>query len=138
MGMKYPDRVEPKKPEKRSKGTSSEDRAAKKRKISSADAEASKADLEVSSSKPPLPPPKVPTTKKGNHLVRYLHDVPPREMCSDSFLRELEDTISYSPLRGESMELYLDQFGSLLSGVDSVGEVVVKLNPGRGGGASQC
>ena len=46
----------------------------------------------------------------------------------------LEETISYSPLRGESMELYLDQFGSLLSGPDSVGDVVVKLNPSRGGG----
>ena len=32
------------------------------------------------------------------------------------------------------MKLYLDQFGSLLSGADSVGEVVVKLNPSRGGG----
>ena len=32
------------------------------------------------------------------------------------------------------MELYLDQFGSLLSGPDSVGDVVVKLNPSRGAG----
>ena len=32
------------------------------------------------------------------------------------------------------MELYLDQFGSLLSGSDSVGDVVVKLNPSRGAG----
>ena len=79
----------------------------------------------------------MPSTKKGNRLVRYLRDVPLGEMCTNSFLRELEDTISYSPLRGESMELYLDLFGSLLSGTDSVGEVVVKLNPSRGG-ASQC
>ena len=98
--MKYPDRVEPKKPEKRSKGISDEDPAAKRTKVSSVDAEASKADSKVSSSKPPRPPTKVPSTKKGNRLVRYLRDVPPREMCSDSFLRELEDTISYSPLRG--------------------------------------
>jgi len=69
MGVKYPDRVEPKKPEKRSKGTSSEDPAAKKRKVSSADAEAPKADPKVSSSRLPRPPPKVPSTKKGNHLV---------------------------------------------------------------------
>ena len=52
-------------------------------------------------------------------------------MCSSSFLQELEDTISYSPLRGEPMELYLDQFGSLLSVPDSVGDVVVKLNPSK-------
>ena len=45
------------------------------------------------------------------------------------FLRELEKTVSLSPLRGESMELYLDQFGSLLLGPDSVGDVVVKLHP---------
>jgi len=32
------------------------------------------------------------------------------------------------------MELYLDQFGSLLSGPDSVGDVVVKLNPSSGVG----
>ena len=32
------------------------------------------------------------------------------------------------------MELYLDQFGSLLSGPESVGDVVVKLNPSRGTG----
>ena len=51
---------------------------------------------------------------------------------SESFLRDLEDTVSLSPLRGESMELYLDQFGSLLSGLDSVGDVVVKLNPSSG------
>ena len=42
-------------------------------------------------------------------------------MGSESFMRELEETISYSLLRGESMELYLDQFRSLLSGPDSVG-----------------
>ena len=30
------------------------------------------------------------------------------------------------------MDLYLDQFGSLLSGPDSIGDVVVKLNPSRG------
>ena len=32
------------------------------------------------------------------------------------------------------MELYLDQFGSLLSGQDNIGDVVVKLNPSRGVG----
>jgi hypothetical protein len=32
------------------------------------------------------------------------------------------------------MELYLDQFGSLLSGPDSVGDVVVKLYPSSGTG----
>ena len=32
------------------------------------------------------------------------------------------------------MELCLDQYGSLLSGPDSVGDVVVKLNPSRGDG----
>ena len=32
------------------------------------------------------------------------------------------------------MELCLDQFGSLLSGPDSVGDVVVKLNPSKGAG----
>ena len=42
--------------------------------------------------------------------------------------------MSLSPLRGESMELYLDQFGSLLSGPDSVGDVVVKLHPSSGAG----
>jgi len=108
MGVRYPDRVEPKKPEKRSKGTSSEDPAAKKRKVSSADVEAPKAEPKVSSSRPPRPPPKVPSTKKGNRLVQYLRDVAPREMCSESFMRVLEETISHSPLRGESMELYLD------------------------------
>ena len=50
------------------------------------------------------------------------------------FLRELEETVSLSPLRGESMEHYLDQFGSLLSGPDSVGYVVMKLNPSSGAG----
>ena len=134
MGVRYPDRVEPKKPEKRSKGTSSEDPATKKKKVSFADAEASKAYPKVLSAKPPRPPPKVPSAKKGNRLVRYLRDVPPREMCSESFLRQLEETVSYSPLREESMELYFDQFGSLLSGPDSVGDVVVKLNPSRGVG----
>ena len=69
MGVRYPDRVEPKKPEKRSKGTSSEDPAAKKRKVSSADTEAPKAEPKVSSLRPPRSPPKVPSTKKGNHLV---------------------------------------------------------------------
>jgi hypothetical protein len=53
-------------------------------------------------------------------------------MCGESFLRELEETVSLSPLRDEPMELYLDQFGSLLSGPDSVGDVVVMLNPSRG------
>ena len=74
----------------------------------------------------------MPSAKKGNRLVRYLRDVPPREMCSESFLRQLEETVSYSPLREESMELYFDQFGSLLSGPDIIGDVVVKLNPLRG------
>ena len=32
------------------------------------------------------------------------------------------------------MELYLDQFGSLLSGPDSIGDVVVKLHPPSGTG----
>ena len=32
------------------------------------------------------------------------------------------------------MELYLDQFGSLLLGPDSVGDVVVKLHPSSGTG----
>jgi len=47
---------------------------------------------------------------------------------SESFKGGLEETISYSLLREESMELYLDQFRSLLSGPDSVGDVVVKLH----------
>jgi len=46
----------------------------------------------------------------------------------------LEETISYCPLRGEPMELYLDQFGSLLSGLDSVGDVVVSLHRSSGTG----
>ena len=59
MGVKYPDREEPKKLEKRSKGTSSEDPAAKKRKVSSVDVGSSKAEPKVLSAKPPRPPPKV-------------------------------------------------------------------------------
>ena len=47
MGVKYPDREEPKKTEKRSKGASGEDPVAKKRKISSADAGSSKATPKV-------------------------------------------------------------------------------------------
>ena len=78
--------------------------------------------------RPPRPPPKVPSAKKGNRLARYLRGVSHSELSSESFMRELEETISYSPLRGEPMELYLDQFGSLLSGPDSVGDVVVKLH----------
>ena len=74
------------------------------------------------------------STKKGNRLVRYLRGVSHSEMCSESFILELEETISYSPLRGESMELYLDQFGSLLSGPDNVRDVVVKLHPPSGTG----
>ncbi|XP_039805127.1 uncharacterized protein LOC120669437 [Panicum virgatum] len=69
MGVKYPDREEPKKPEKRSKGTSGEDPAAKKRKVSSADADASKADPKVLTAKLPRPPPKAPSTKKGPDSV---------------------------------------------------------------------
>jgi len=98
MGVKYPNQEEPRKPEKRSKGTSSEDPAVKKRKVSSADTEASKAKPKILSAKLPRPPPKVPSAKKGNRLVRYLRDVPPREMCSESFMWELEETVSYSPL----------------------------------------
>ena len=68
MGVKYTDREEPKKPEKRSKGASSEEPSAKKRKASTADDDAPKADPKtdpkVSSSRPPRPPPKVPSTKK--------------------------------------------------------------------------
>ena len=94
MGVKYPDREEPNKPEKRNKGASSEDPAANKRKVSSADAETSKAGPKVLSAKPPRPPPKVLSTKKGNRLVRYLRGVPHSEMCSESFMRELEETVS--------------------------------------------
>jgi hypothetical protein len=126
--VKYVDREEPKKPERRGKGASGEEPVAKKRKMSSADIGSSKATSKVLVTKPPRPPPKV-MPKKGNRLTRYLRNVSSSEMCSESFLRELEETVSLSPLRGESMELYLDQFGSLLSDPDSVGEVVVKLNP---------
>ncbi|KAG2604939.1 hypothetical protein PVAP13_4NG151319 [Panicum virgatum] len=69
MGVKYPDREEPKKPEKRSKGASSEDPAAKKRKVSSADVGSSKAEPKVLSAKPPRPPPKVLLSKKGPDSV---------------------------------------------------------------------
>ena len=113
VGVKYPDQEEPKKPEKRSKGALGEDPATKKRKISSADAECSKVAPKVPATKPLLPPPKVPSAKKGNRLARYLRGVSHSELSSESFMRELEETISYSPLRGEPMELYLDQFGSL-------------------------
>jgi len=98
MGVKYPDREEPKKPEKRSKGASGEDPAAKKRKFSSADAGSSKAAPKVLATKPHRPPPRVPLAKKGNRLARYLRGVSHSELCSESFMRELEDTISYSPL----------------------------------------
>ena len=58
MGVRYPDWEEPKKPEKRSNGASSEYPAAKKRRVSSADAGSLKADPKVLSSKPPRPPPR--------------------------------------------------------------------------------
>ena len=98
MGVKYPNREETKKPEKRSKGASVEDHAVKKRKVSSADAGSSKADPKVLAMKPPRPPPKVLSANKGNRLVRYLRGVSRSEMCSESFIRELEETISHSPL----------------------------------------
>ena len=89
------------------RGAPSEEPAAKKRKVSSADAAgSSKATPKVLATRP-SPPPKV-TSKKGNRLTRYLRNVSSSEMCSDSFLRELEETVSLSPHRGESMELYLD------------------------------
>ena len=69
MGVKYVDREEPEKPEKRSKGAPSEEPAAKKRKVSSADAAgSSKATPKVLVTRPPRPPPKV-TSKKGNHMT---------------------------------------------------------------------
>ena len=89
MGVKYPDREEPKIPEKRSKGASIKDPAAKKRKVSSTDVGSSKADPNVLSAKPPHPPQKVPSAKKGNRLARYLRGVSHSEMCSESFMREL-------------------------------------------------
>ena len=107
MGVKYVDREEPKKPERRGKGASGEEPVAKKRKMSSADVGSSKATSKVLATKPPCPPPEV-TSKKGNRLTRYLQNVSSSEMCSESFLRELEEIVSLSPLRGESMELYLD------------------------------
>ena len=85
----------------------------KKRKVSSAAAESSKVTLKIPSARPACPLPKVPSAKKGNRLARYLRGVSHSELSSESFMRELEETISYSPLRGEPMELYLDQFGSL-------------------------
>jgi hypothetical protein len=134
MGVKYLDREEPKKPEKRSKVASGKDPVAKKRKVSSTAAESSKVAPKVPSARPPRPPPKVPSAKKGNRLARYLRGVSHSELSSKSFMRDLEETISYSPLRGEPMELYLDQFGSLLSGPYSVGDVVVKLQQSGGTG----
>ncbi|KAG2604242.1 hypothetical protein PVAP13_4NG055908 [Panicum virgatum] len=119
MGVKYPDRVEPKKPEKRSKGTSSEDPAAKKRKVSSAHAEASKANPKVFSSRPPRPPQKVPSTKKGNRLVRYLRDVPPREMCRSDNVRDV--VVKLNPSRGAGLRsvslLDLDDKGTTIDPV---------------------
>ena len=92
MGVKYVDREEPEKPEKRSKGAPSEEPAAKKRKVSSADAAgSSKATPKVLATRP-SPPPKV-TSKKGNRMTRYLRGVSSGEMCSESFLRELEETV---------------------------------------------
>jgi len=58
MGVKYTDREEPKKPERRGKGALSEEPAAKKRKVSFADAGSSKVVLKVLATKPPRPPPK--------------------------------------------------------------------------------
>ena len=99
MGVKYVDREEPKKPEKRGKGASGVEPVAKKRKISSADVGSSKATSKVLATKPPCPPPEV-TSKKGNRLIRYLRNVSSSEMCSESFLRELEEIVSLSPHRG--------------------------------------
>ena len=125
MGVKYSAREEPQKLEKRGKGASSEDPVSKKRKVSAVAADSPKAPV----GKPPRPPSsKVSAPRKCNRLDRYLRGVPCGELCSRSFMRELEETISYFPLRGEPIELYLDQFGSLLSGPDSVGDVVVKLH----------
>ena len=80
MGVKYTDREEPKKPERRGKGALSEEPAAKKRKVSFADAGSSKAVPKVLATKPPRPPPKV-TSKKGNRFTRYLRGVSCSEMC---------------------------------------------------------
>ena len=99
MGVKYVDREEPKKPERRGKGASGEEPVAKKRKMYSADVGSSKVTSKVLATKPPRPPPKA-TSKKGNRLTRYLRNVSSSEMCSESFLRELEETVSLSPLRG--------------------------------------
>ena len=94
-------------------------------------AESSKAAI----GKPPRgPSSEAPAKKKGNRLDRYLWEIPQGELVSRSFMRELEETISYSLLREEPMELYLDQFGSLLSGPESVGDVVVKLHQVHGAG----
>jgi hypothetical protein len=75
MGVRYVDREEPEKLEKRNKGASSEEPATKKRKVSSIDAGSSKAAPEVLATKPPHPPSKVTSAKKGNHLTRYLRCV---------------------------------------------------------------
>ena len=99
MSVKYVDREEPKKTERRGKGALIEELVAKKRKMSSADVVSSKAIPKVLATKPPRPPPKV-TSKKGNRLTRYLRNVSSSEMCSESFLRELEETVSLSPHRG--------------------------------------
>ena len=85
MGVKYLDREEPEKPEKRNKGASGEEPAAKKRKVSSANVGSSKAAPKVLATKPPRPPSKVASAKKGNRLTRYLQGVSSSEMCSESF-----------------------------------------------------
>ena len=99
MGVKYLDQEEPRKPEKRSKGASSEEPAAKKKKVSLVVAEPSKVASKVAAGRPPRPLlSKVLSAKKGNRLTHYIRGVSRNELCIESFMRELEEMISYSPL----------------------------------------
>ena len=135
MVVKYAAREEPPKPGYRGRGvgTSSEDPATKKLKKPASPT------IDVSSRATGERPPRAPVAhvstrklealkKKGTLLDKYLRRFSGREMGSDSFMKELAETVSYSPPRGEKVELYLDQFGSLLSCPNNIGKIIVDLH----------
>ena len=135
MGVKYAAREEPPKPGYRGRGvgTSSEDPVTKKLKKPASPT------IDVSSRATGERPPRAPVAqvstrklealkKKGTLLDKYLRRFSGREMGSDSFMKELAETVSYSPPRGEKVELYLDQFGSLLSCPNNIGKIIVDLH----------